>query len=202
MITDLNDPNEPFTPSTDSPEIQGMDTFFGNFIVETSTIINPEQQFEIVAYMQPTVSTQWSQAPDKNQIWSLYFDGSKSKEGDGAMMPMPFLTTHRSEGLRQLRIFSSSSARKTLTFLYFPFGKSAHTKIFSRSPLFTYQGIRLRDFANQMVECWFHESLKPDIPINADLFPFPIGISSIAILELAMSNNSLYQLSNLDMPKL
>jgi len=84
MVTDLNDPNEPFTPSVDSPEIQGMDTFFGNFMDETSTITNPEQQFEIVAYVQPEASTQWSHAPDKNQIWSLYFDGSKSKEGVGA----------------------------------------------------------------------------------------------------------------------
>jgi hypothetical protein len=84
IVTDLNDPNEPFTPSSDSPEIQGVDTFFGNFMVETYAITNPEQQFEIVAYMQPSFSAQWSQAPDKNQIWSLYFDGSKSKEGASA----------------------------------------------------------------------------------------------------------------------
>jgi hypothetical protein len=83
-VTDLNDPNEPFTPSVDSPEVQGMDTFFGNFMAEASPIINPEQQSEIVAYMQPTVSTQRSHVPDGNQIWSLYFDGSKSKEGAGA----------------------------------------------------------------------------------------------------------------------
>jgi ribonuclease HI len=82
-VTDLNDPNEPFTPSVDSPEIQGMDTFFGNFMADTSAITNLEQQSEIVAYMQPSVSTQWSHAPDKNQIWSLYLDGSKSKEGVG-----------------------------------------------------------------------------------------------------------------------
>jgi hypothetical protein len=31
-VTDLNDPNETFTPSTDSPEVQGMETFFGNFM--------------------------------------------------------------------------------------------------------------------------------------------------------------------------
>jgi hypothetical protein len=83
-VTDLNDPNEPFTPSANSPEIQGMDTFFGNFMAETSTITNPEQQSEIMTYMQSTVSLSWSHAPDENQIWSLYFDGSKSKEGAGA----------------------------------------------------------------------------------------------------------------------
>jgi hypothetical protein len=42
-VTDLNDPNEPFTPSSESLEIQGMDTFFGNFMVETSAITNPEK---------------------------------------------------------------------------------------------------------------------------------------------------------------
>jgi ribonuclease HI len=34
--------------------------------------------------VQPTTSTQWSHVPNKNQIWSVYFDGSKSKEGAGA----------------------------------------------------------------------------------------------------------------------
>ena len=42
MVTDLNDPNEPFTPSANSPEIQRMDTFFGNFMAKTSTITDPE----------------------------------------------------------------------------------------------------------------------------------------------------------------
>jgi hypothetical protein len=56
-VTDLNDPNEPFTPSADSPEVQGMDTFFGNFMAEASPITNPKQQSKIVAYVQPTTST-------------------------------------------------------------------------------------------------------------------------------------------------
>jgi ribonuclease HI len=83
MVTDLNDPNEPFTPSANSPKVQGMDAFFGNFMARASAITNLEQQSEIVAYVQPTASTQRSHTPDKNQIWSLYFDGSKSKEGAG-----------------------------------------------------------------------------------------------------------------------
>jgi hypothetical protein len=83
-VTDLNDPNEPYTPFADTPEVQGMDTFFNNFMAEASPIINSEQQSEIVAYMQPTTSIQQSHVPDGNQIWSLYFDGSKSKEGAGA----------------------------------------------------------------------------------------------------------------------
>jgi ribonuclease HI len=83
-VTDLNDPNEPYTPPTDSPEVQGMDTFFGNFTAEVSPINNPQQQSEIKACTQLTASTQQSCEPDENQIWSLYFDGSKSKEGAGA----------------------------------------------------------------------------------------------------------------------
>jgi hypothetical protein len=54
MVTDLNDPNEPYTPPADSPEVQGMDTYFGNFMAEVSPIKNPQQQSEIKAYTQPT----------------------------------------------------------------------------------------------------------------------------------------------------
>jgi hypothetical protein len=53
-------------------------------IAEASPIINPEQQSEIIAYVQPTAFMQQSHEPNGNQIWSLYFDGSKSKEGAGA----------------------------------------------------------------------------------------------------------------------
>jgi hypothetical protein len=37
-VTDLNDPNEPFVPSVNALEDQGMNTFFGNFVAEISTI--------------------------------------------------------------------------------------------------------------------------------------------------------------------
>jgi ribonuclease HI len=84
MVTDLNDPNEPYTSPADSSEVQGMDTYFGNFTAEISPINNPEQRAEILAYTQPTASIQQLDEPDNNQIWSLYFDGSKSKEGAGA----------------------------------------------------------------------------------------------------------------------
>jgi hypothetical protein len=83
-VTDLNDPNEPYTPLADSPEVRGINTYVGNFMVEVSPINNSQQRSEIKAYMQPTTSIQQSCEPDKNQIWSLYFDGSKSKEGVGA----------------------------------------------------------------------------------------------------------------------
>jgi ribonuclease HI len=83
-VTDLNDPNEPYTPSADTPKFQGMDTFFSKFTAEVSPITNLEQQSKIMAYMQPIASIQQSHEPDGNQIWSLYFDSSKSKEGVGA----------------------------------------------------------------------------------------------------------------------
>jgi hypothetical protein len=41
-VTDLNDPNEPYTPLADSPEVQGMDTYFENFTAEVSPIKNPQ----------------------------------------------------------------------------------------------------------------------------------------------------------------
>jgi ribonuclease HI len=83
-VIDLNDPNEPYTPPTDSPEVQGMDTYFGNFMAEFSPINDPQQQAEINAHTQPRASIQQSCESNANQIWSLYFDGSKSKEGAGA----------------------------------------------------------------------------------------------------------------------
>jgi hypothetical protein len=84
MVTDLNDPKEPYTPPTDSPEVQGMDTYFENIMVEVLPINDPQQQSKIKAYTQPTTSIQLPDEPDRDQIWSLYFDGSKSKEGVGA----------------------------------------------------------------------------------------------------------------------
>jgi ribonuclease HI len=83
-VTDLNDPKKPYTPLADSPKVQGMDTFFGNFMAEVSAINNPEQQSEVIAYVKPTTSMQQSHEPDGNQIWSPYFNGSKSKEGASA----------------------------------------------------------------------------------------------------------------------
>jgi ribonuclease HI len=82
-VIDLNDFNEPYTPPTESPEVQGMETYFGNFMAEVSPINDPRQQSEIKAFTQPTASIQKSYELDKNQIWSLYFDVSKSKEGAG-----------------------------------------------------------------------------------------------------------------------
>jgi hypothetical protein len=66
-VTDLNDPNEPFTASANSPEIQRMDTFFDNFMAKTSTITDPEQQSGIITCTQSTAFSQCPHAPDENQ---------------------------------------------------------------------------------------------------------------------------------------
>jgi hypothetical protein len=43
-MTYLNDPNEPFTTTTNSIEMHGINTFFGNFMNEISSITDPKQQ--------------------------------------------------------------------------------------------------------------------------------------------------------------
>jgi ribonuclease HI len=85
-VTDLNDPNEPFVPSVNALENQGMNTFFGNFVAEISTIADPNQQSEISVCTQVMTSNHTVNivhSYENDEIWSLYFDGSKSHEGVG-----------------------------------------------------------------------------------------------------------------------
>jgi ribonuclease HI len=82
-VTDLNDPNEPFVTTANSIETQGMNTFFGNFMTEISSITDPEQQSEVTTYTQAPASPNTPNIANDAQIWSLYFDGSKSREGAG-----------------------------------------------------------------------------------------------------------------------
>jgi hypothetical protein len=61
-----------------------MNTFFGNFMTKISSIPDLGQQYEVTAYTHtPSLPNSLSTANDA-QIWSLYFDGSKSQEGAGA----------------------------------------------------------------------------------------------------------------------
>jgi ribonuclease HI len=83
-VTDLNDANEPFTSSTNSLEMQGMNTFFGNFMAETFTITDSEQQSKLMTCTQSKTLPNVPNTVDEDHIWSLYFDGSKSREGVGA----------------------------------------------------------------------------------------------------------------------
>jgi hypothetical protein len=57
-VTNLNDPNEPYTPPVNPPEVKGMDTYFGNFMAKVSPIDNLQQQSEIIACMKSTASIQ------------------------------------------------------------------------------------------------------------------------------------------------
>jgi hypothetical protein len=83
-VKDLNDTNEPFITSSNSFERQGMHTFFGNFMTEISPITEPAQQSEVVTCTQTSTLPSMASTFDDAQIWSLYFEGSKSKEGVGA----------------------------------------------------------------------------------------------------------------------
>jgi hypothetical protein len=55
-----------------------MNTFFGNFMTEISSITDSEQQSEITTYTQTPVLPNKPSTANDAQIWSLYFDGSKS----------------------------------------------------------------------------------------------------------------------------
>jgi hypothetical protein len=79
-MTDLNDLNEPFTASTNSFEMQGMNTFFGNFMTEISPFTDPRKQSELMTCSQSLALPNVPNTSDEAQIWSLYFNGSKSKE--------------------------------------------------------------------------------------------------------------------------
>jgi hypothetical protein len=87
-VTNLNDPNETFVPSVNALEYQGMNTFFGKFIAEISSISNPNQQSEIsacteVMALDHAVNT--VNSCENDEILSLYFDGSKSRKGAGSI---------------------------------------------------------------------------------------------------------------------
>jgi hypothetical protein len=71
IVIDLNDSNKPFTTSTNSFEMQGMDTFFGNFMTKISPITDPEQQSKVMTYTQTSAFQNVTNTPDEAQIWSL-----------------------------------------------------------------------------------------------------------------------------------
>jgi hypothetical protein len=83
-VTDLNDGNKMFTTYANSFEMQGMNTFFGNFMTKISPFTNSGKQSELTTYTQSSASPSVSNTIDEAQIWSLYFDRSKSKEGVSA----------------------------------------------------------------------------------------------------------------------
>jgi hypothetical protein len=65
-VMDLNDTNKPFVTSANSFETQGMNTFFGNFMTEISSFIDPGQQSKVTTYTQtstlPSMSSTFNDA--------------------------------------------------------------------------------------------------------------------------------------------
>ena len=82
-VTDLNDSNEHFTIVLNTIEAQGMNTFFGNFVTKISTNTYPDQQSEISSHTHAIVLKNDANIVDDDEIWYLYFDGSKYHEGAG-----------------------------------------------------------------------------------------------------------------------
>ena len=86
-ITELDDSNEPVLFTDTIMGNYMVDSFFGNLEAETSSVQDPKQQSKVFHFMQvsneiPVPNT--AHLDLNNGLWSLYFDGSKSKEGAGA----------------------------------------------------------------------------------------------------------------------
>ena len=85
-VTELDDSNEPVLFTDIIMGNYMVDSFFGNLEAETSSVQDSEHQSEVFHF---------TQLPDEilvpniahldlnDGLWSLYFDGSKSKEGSG-----------------------------------------------------------------------------------------------------------------------
>ena len=105
-VTDLNDPNEPVMFSNSILGNSCFETFFGEFEAETSTFTYLNEQFELLQITQTaepncTIVEDCTNVDTNNStdivsspcdfvleltdqsIWTLYFDGSRNKEGAG-----------------------------------------------------------------------------------------------------------------------
>ena len=86
-VTELDDSNEPMLFTDTIMGNYMADSFFGNFEAEISPVQNSVQQSEVFHFTQVSdeISVLNTAHLDLNNgLWSLYFDGSKSKEGAGA----------------------------------------------------------------------------------------------------------------------
>ena len=86
-VTELDDSNEPVLFTDTIMGNYMVDSFFGNLEDESSSVQDPKQQFEVYHFTQvldeiPVLNA--AHLDLNNGLWSLYFDGSKSKEGAGA----------------------------------------------------------------------------------------------------------------------
>jgi hypothetical protein len=71
IMTDMNDANGPFTASIDSFEMQGLNTFFGNFMTEISPITDSGKQSDVMTYTQISSLPSMSSTANEAQIWPL-----------------------------------------------------------------------------------------------------------------------------------
>lgn len=108
MVTDLNDPNDPIMFSKSILRNFFFDTFFGELEVELSPLADSYKEFELlhlthIAKHNYTIvdsstcievdsrdcttvvssSTKFCVELTDSNIWTLYFDGSRNKEGAG-----------------------------------------------------------------------------------------------------------------------
>ena len=107
IVTDLNDPNESVMFSNSILGNFCFETFFGELEVETSTCAYSNEQSELLQITQTnephyTILEDYTNVDTNNSseivpipcgfsleltdpsIWTLYFDGSRNKEGAGA----------------------------------------------------------------------------------------------------------------------
>ena len=86
-VTELDDSNEPVLFTDTIMGNYMVDSFFGNLEAETSSVQDLEQQSKVFHFTQVSdeiLVLNTTHLDLNNGLWSLYFDGSKSKEGFGA----------------------------------------------------------------------------------------------------------------------
>ena len=100
-ITGLNDTNEPVMFSTSIIGNFCFETFFGELNVELSPNVNSYKQSELLHSTQiiephytlvDIISTDCSVEPTNPNLWSLYFDYSRSN--DGAIVGCLLIDSH------------------------------------------------------------------------------------------------------------
>ena len=86
-VTKLDESNEPVLFTDIIMGNYMVDSFSGNLEAETSSVQDLEQQSKFLHFTQVSgeiLVLNTSHLDLNNGLWSLYFDGSKSKEGAGA----------------------------------------------------------------------------------------------------------------------
>ena len=86
-VTELDDSNEPVLFTDTIMGNYMVDSFFGNLEAEISSVQDSEQQSKVFHFTQvldEILVPNTAHLDLNNGLWTPYFDGSKSKEGDGA----------------------------------------------------------------------------------------------------------------------